>query len=508
MGQTSSPRLEANVVLPAYRGLRRTAKCLCAWTNALVWGTLLIGLGLPRVLAAQQPPRKFSEPIRDLQFQRTPDFDSENGERVHLDPAKTYTLCELIDIAQRNNPGTRVAWERAKEQAAQLRVERGALYPTIALSATVSSDRRRVLFASAFYRQTEEAWQPEAILDYTVFDFGKRRSQIDFAKAHLLSADFGFNDVHRNLIFEVTTKYYALLDAIGRKVAAEATLVSATTVQQAAEERLKNGLATLPDVLEARASTARAEYELASVLGAEQIARGELARALGASPASEFSVQGISELEMPVDIDESIQQMIRRALEQRPDLKQQVELVHAAQAETKRARSAFFPSLSFGAWAGTVRAEGQQELLPALYTGGETWSAHLHLNWTVFDGTAREAEFIQATAKAHAEEARLNSDQDRVAVEVWDAFAEAKTAIAKQKAAGVMLSAASQSYDAALEAYKDGVRDFLDVVSAERALAQARTDEVSARTEVLEKFATLAFRTSDISSAPGKARNP
>src|ERR1043166_380918 len=37
----------------------------------------------------------------------------ENGSRVSINPRKIYGLAELIDIAERNNPETRVAWERA-----------------------------------------------------------------------------------------------------------------------------------------------------------------------------------------------------------------------------------------------------------------------------------------------------------------------------------------------------------------------------------------------------------
>src|SRR6266702_1450992 len=43
------------------------------------------------------------------------------GERRYypaIDPRKTYNLAELIDIAQRSNPETRVAWERARMAAA------------------------------------------------------------------------------------------------------------------------------------------------------------------------------------------------------------------------------------------------------------------------------------------------------------------------------------------------------------------------------------------------------
>jgi len=47
---------------------------------------------------------------------------------------------------------------------------------------------------------------------------------------------------------------------------------------------LQNGLATLPDVLEARSATAQVEYDLQSARGAEVIARGDLATTLGAIP--------------------------------------------------------------------------------------------------------------------------------------------------------------------------------------------------------------------------------
>jgi len=37
-----------------------------------------------------------------------------------LDPAKTYTLSELVNIAESNNPDTRVGWENAKARAGDL----------------------------------------------------------------------------------------------------------------------------------------------------------------------------------------------------------------------------------------------------------------------------------------------------------------------------------------------------------------------------------------------------
>ncbi len=171
-----------------------------------------------------------------------------------LDLAKTYTLSELVSIAEQNNPDTRVAWENAKARAAELGIAESTLYPTLAAAALAGSTRNDIFFGPDFQRQTVETFSPVFLLDYVIFDFGQRSQEISISKSNLLAANFQFNDTHRKIIFQVMQTYYRLLDSKGQQDAAEANLKNAQTVQQAAEARLQNGLATLPDVLEARSA--------------------------------------------------------------------------------------------------------------------------------------------------------------------------------------------------------------------------------------------------------------
>jgi outer membrane protein TolC len=71
------------------------------------------------------------------------------------------------------------------------------------------------------------------------------------------------------------------------------------------------------------------------------------------------------------------------------------------------------------------------------------------------------------------------------------------TAFRQRQAAIALLEAASKSYDAALESYNYGLRSLLDVTATQRTLAQARSTDVLARTQVLTALADLAFRTGD-----------
>jgi outer membrane protein len=43
-----------------------------------------------------------------------------------VDPNHVYSLVELIDIAQRRNPATRVAWEQARQAAINVGIARAA----------------------------------------------------------------------------------------------------------------------------------------------------------------------------------------------------------------------------------------------------------------------------------------------------------------------------------------------------------------------------------------------
>lgn len=418
--------------------------------------------------------------------------------KYNINPLKNYSLAELIDLAEQHNPETRVAWQEAKARAASLGIARSALYPTIAAVVLGETIREAPLIGEFFHRQTLGVFEPILHVEYLVFDFGARAGAIDLAKANLLVSNLAFNDTHRDVIFQIASGYYRLLNAQGQREAAEVSLKNAQTVEEDAQNRLNNGLATKPDVLEATAARTQSDFDLQAAVGAEDIARGNLATAMGLPPETVFQVQGISELATPTAMADSVDQDIDRAFAQRPELLAQVARVRAATATIKQARSTYFPTLGFSGDGGLVRAYGQQDLLPGSYAQGEVWSVGLQLKWTLFDGTRREHEIAQALAEKKAAQADIDALRDQIANEVWAAYSNMKTALRQQQAAAALLVASSQSYEASRESYGYGVRNLLDVVSAQKALAQARSEDVFARTQLLLQVANLAFRTADL----------
>ena len=447
---------------------------------------------------AQSPPSSPDRPWHpSTEQQIIRDGRRSNPPAFRIDSDRVHSLTDLIDLAETHNPETRVAWENARAQAAALGIARSELFPTLAAVALGGVDRNEAGIGSRFYRQTLPAFQLSLDLNYTIFDFGARRGGINAESARLLASNFGFNDVHRRLIYDVSQAYYRLLNAAGQEEAAGASLVNAQAVQQAAEERLRNGLATLPDVLEARSATAQAQYDLQAVLGAEEIARGELATALGASATTRIRVQPLSDVPTPDSVSDTVEEAIHRALEQRPDLEAKVAQVRVAQAEQQQARAAFYPSLSVSANPRAQSLYILQQTLPWGHTAGLAGGVALSLNWTVFDGGARRSRLAQSEAHIRETEARVGAARDQIEDQVWTAYSNLNTAFRQREAATALVTAATQSYSAALESYNYGVRNLLDVTNAQKVLAQARSTDILARTQVLAALADLAFRTGD-----------
>src|SRR5215831_4118100 len=148
-----------------------------------------------------------------------------------LDPAKIYTLSELVNIGEENNPETRVAWQNAKARAADVGIAQSALYPTLSASALARSTRFGMFYGTSFEQQTIETFSPVFLLDYIIFDFGQRSEQIAASRNNLLAANFHFNDAHRKIIFQVMETYYRLLNSKGQQDAAEANRVPSASVR-------------------------------------------------------------------------------------------------------------------------------------------------------------------------------------------------------------------------------------------------------------------------------------
>jgi len=424
-----------------------------------------------------------------------------------IDPRRPYRLEELIDIAETNNPRTRIAWERAKQAAEGIGIARSEYFPRLAGTALFGNERFINPFpkplAPLGYTMVESPTIDAGLaMEYTVFDFGRRHAQLESSKAERLAAVASFQRANQDVAYDVVVAYYDLVTAQEQLAAIRQILATAQTTQAAAEAQLANGRATLPDVLNARAGTAHAEYDLQTSLGAEEMARVKLREALGVEPSDAIIVEKPGGQPDLSAVSTSVASFVDTALQDRPDLKSLAEKLRAADAEVKKTRSAYRPTVEFESRASS------QSIWPTLSQPslGDTtqfvWSTGAQLKWNLFDGGLRRHEVLRRAAEQRQAAEELREKSDDIARETWVAYIQFGTAVRRQQAAQTLLLAATTSYDASPDAYGYGVKNLIDLVNAESQLAEARLADVEARSAVLTSAANLGYTTGSLLRPP------
>ncbi len=420
-----------------------------------------------------------------------------------LDPLHRYTLAELIDVAEDHNPSTRTIWERAKQKARELGLAQSAYYPQLDGLAVFGDERAinpfpKPLAPRGYVMVEVPIVRPEVTLRYLIFDFGKREANVDSAKAEELAAGADVIRVNQALAFRVATVYYQLVTAQERLQAAQETLRTAQTTQDAAEDRLSNGLATLPDVLNARAETAQAMFDEESADGDEKIARVTLTEAVGADPSPDIVIDTERSAPLPERLTMSIDALIDRAMENRPELMAQTLQIRSAEARIRAASAEYKPQIVLSGSAAQTSVWPTADYGQLGPASEPTWSVAAGIQWRIFDGGARKNELLIAESKRREAEDELTAIHDQTTREVWTAYIAFRTALRKHDAAVALLESANASYSASLEAYKYGVKNLVDVVTAQKDLAQARLSSVSSRSELFLEAVNLEFATGNL----------
>jgi outer membrane protein len=428
------------------------------------------------------------------------------AERVPIDPQRRYDLLELIDLAQRTNPETRGGWEGARQAAIGIGLVQSEYFPVLALAAlggykSTAVPAPKDVAPNGFFRVDLEQAVPMLNLRWLLLDFGRRGNALDAAKERLLSANLAFNRKHQEIIFRVQRAFLALTSLQRKIMVAQSSLDAARAVREASEQQLRTGLATLPEVSLARQQEAQAAFDLEDALARERDAQVTLAESIGIPPATAIQVTDFSALPPPAALEESVDKVIDRALEQRPDLIAKVAVVRAREAEVRRARAAYFPTLSLvgdlSSILGRARITGGNKDTGWFGASEPSYGVGLFLEWNIFEGGATRRRVELAEAERRAAESEVTAARDRAVSEVWKAYTDVHLAVRRLDVAAALVTASEQSYESILESYRHGLSTLTDLLAARRELSRARFVEVDTKLQLLNASAGLAFTTGE-----------
>src|SRR6266404_2768330 len=452
--------------------------------------------------------------------------EAQGSSHVSINPRKIYGLAELIDIAERNNPDTRVAWERARQAAAAVGLSESAYYPFLAASAAAGYDRAFIPFPTLTANPTHpslsnvritgggslvteaKVYRGELNAKWLLLDFGERSAVVAAAREQLMIANVGFNGTHQKIVFQVTDRFYQLGTAHQKVLVSQSALEAAQTVEQAVQAHVDNGLATKPELLQAQQQSAQTAFDVEATTGAESDARVALAESIGLLPTVPLKVADLGQRSTSEQANGSVDELIERALWQRPDLVAKLANVHAKQDGIKKVRAEYYPKVAIDAHVTETELDVSIAHSPYFGDHRPTYGVFLTASVPIFDGFARDRQMDIARAELRGAENELAGARDSAVREVWKAYTDFKTALRKQDSAAKLVTASQNAFDAVLESYKNGLSTYPEIVSAQRNLASARSVSHDTQSAIFTAATALALSTGDLARPSSGVTRP
>lgn len=402
---------------------------------------------------------------------------------VNATTTRQYTLAEVVDIALRNNPATRLSYSQARSAADTYGSARGRWFPTVTAGAAVT----RSLSVAGQGRAPVERTQygPTLSLTYTVLDFGGRTGSIDVAKQTAVAADLTHNTTVEKTILAVESAAFSYLSTRAQRDAQKISVDLATKALDAANERHNVGLATIADVLQAKTALSQEQLDLQTLEGTLQVTRGSLAVAMGLPANAPFDVPDVPASDSAHFITQSVDTLIDLAVRNRPELAAARAQAAAAGSQIKVTRSAYLPSLGFNSTGSNTQSSVNT-------FQGNSYSLNFGLSIPVFSGFSNQYDVATANENYQAALARTDATKAQVIQQVFNAYYLLKTATDRVRTSRDLLASATQSETVARERYREGVGTIVDLLIAQSALATAQAQAIDSRWQWRTALAQLA----------------
>lgn len=418
------------------------------------------------------------------------------------------TLEQLIDIAQQNNSETKQAWNRAREAALNVGLTEATMLPVLSADVLTGYQQRRGSsvdwpfdLGSTRTRANIEGVVPSLTISWLLFDFGQRAAVRDGAQFTALGANILFNAAHQEVIRDVTNKYYDYNAARIRVDLAKSSLLNHERVQEAVQERLNHGVATMVDLAFAQQAVAQGKLHLVNSTGTEKNAYLALITALGLPPISQVPIAPMPNIALPTANDPVTQERLQEVLNQRADLAAAYAAVRAAETAERAADAEYMPKIFVEGSVAHSRTRLSIDRLPAIKPRTTTSTIAVGINFPIFDGGLRNHQLEKAKVLKDQAAEQLEHMRDLALQEVAGADILLNTALQSHDASTELVQTASIAYDSALESYRHGIVSITMATDAATQLNSAYEAQLDARYAALAAAANLAFVMGDMVSS-------
>jgi outer membrane protein len=399
------------------------------------------------------------------------------------------TLQEAVALALERNPEMRVADEEMNELKGKITEVRSGAFPQVSLQGYGLRLRDPSILNSSSFdevpKEFRDALVPRASnmfdfginLKQPIYTAGKIGAAVELAEESLEEKNETREAVRQQLVFKVFQAFNDLLLAEeNRRVVRETHQQRVKHLEQA-RERFKNGVATEIDVLRSEVNVANMEPELIRADNRVRFARASLNNLIVVDLESPTEIVG--ELEFRPWLPGSLEDIQKRTLELRPELRAARRQVQQARLTARLAGAENKLSVDLeGQWGYAVRQP--QNFFKNDFS---RWNFTFSFRLPLFDSGRKSGLVAQAAARLKAAEQRMAQLENRIRLEVKQAYDDMQSSAKAIEAARLSVGQAEKVLNLMQANYQYGAATTLDVVDSQTALALARNSEIGATYE-------------------------
>ena len=388
----------------------------------------------------------------------------EAGAEEVIKKGEMLNLQRCIEIAIKRHPNIIAAMSTADVNRSRVGQAQANYYPQL----NWSSGYSKYSPVSRTTSRSFDEYTSSATLKQNIYDFGKTATQVDIQKLNLDSSRSDIENVAEQLILNVKQAYYGLLQTKrNRDVALETVRQFAQHLEQA---RGFYEVGTKPkfDVTKAEVDLSNAKLNLIKAENALRIAKVNLNNALGLPEAPEYEIEDnliFGKYEIPIE------DAIKRAYENRPDLKSIITKKNAAESSIELARKGYYPTLSGNAdynWSG--------ERFPL----NHGWDVGVSVTFPIFSGFLTKYQVNEARSNLNVLKANEESLRQGIFLEVQQAYLNLHEAEERISTAEITVRQAEENLELAKGRYAAGVGNPIEVTDAMVAYSNAKTAYIHA----------------------------
>ena len=393
-------------------------------------------------------------------------------------------LQSRVDVSNQNVALAVAAYAQAR---ALVREQRASLFPSVTLDggATRSRSSGNVTAGTPgrvgnnYQLSIGGSWEPDV--------WGRLGRAVDGAKAGEQASAADLASAKLSAQGELAANYFSLRQTDAQKALLETTLAGYQRALEITQNRYKAGIAAKTDVLQAQTQLANAQADHAGLQRTRAQLEHAIAVLVGEAPAN-FTLPPATwdplVPEVPIGVPSDL-------LQRRPDIAAAERRVASANEQIGIAKSAYFPSLSLSASAGT----GASRVADLFKASSSVWSLGLSAAQLIFDAGATGARVDGARAAHEQAVARYRQTVLTAFQDVEDQLSATRVLQTQQELRRQASEAADQVEQQVLNRYRSGQVGYTEVItaqatalSARRALVQAMADRQTTAVALIQSL--------------------